>query len=310
MTPRTTHRQVAPTSRHDAPVRHHAVLRLLAGAVGLAVVALVLWWSGKALPPPSSLDERALTDWLGGTDPVVAAFAVVRLAGLALAMWITLTGAVSLFVHLSRLRRIRWLRRLIDRLCLPVVRRLVHGVAGVTLAAAAMAPGAAGALPATATSTALLRPDSATILAIDAPPATGTSFIAGDRAVLVSLDSADPERLSSIGGSTEIAAPPATAVMPAPPAPAGTPTAPAPTAVDPVRVADTWVIRSGDHLWYVAQTTLRDRIGVAPSDDDVSSYLAELIEANRDRLLVPANPDLVFAGQVIALPAASTSLLR
>ncbi len=274
-------------------------------------MALVLWWSGKALPPPSSLDERAVTDWLGGTDPVVAAFAVVRLAGLALAVWIALTGAVSLVVHMSRLRRVRWLRRLIDRLCLPVVRRLVHGVAGVTLAAASMAPGAAAALPAASTPTAALRPDTATILAVDAPPSTGVSVLAGDRAALVSLDPADPGTPPRAAGPTTNQTPPVTAVTPPPPvaSSAGSPTAAGPAA-EPDGTRDTWEIRAGDHLWHVARATLLDRTGATPDDDEVRTYLDVLVEANRHQLLVATNPDLVFAGQVMVLPPTPAPLPR
>ena len=308
MTPHTAHHHSAHQAEAPSSPHGHPVLRFLAGVGGLMVVALALWWSGKALPPPSSLDERELTDWLGGTDPVVAAFALVRLAGLAVTGWIAVTGAVSLVVHLSRLRRVRWLRRLIDRLCLPVVRRLVHGVAGVTLTAAAMAPGPAGALPTAATPTDLLRPDTATILTIDAPPPLTAPILAGDHAVLVSLDLADPEPPTSMVESTPTPAPPTTAA--ASPAGAEPPTEAGSTAEDPGRVTDTWEIRAGDHLWHVARITLLDRTGSTPSDDDVSAYLAVLIETNRERLLVPSNPDLVFAGQVIALPPAPTTTSR
>lgn len=64
----------------------------------------------------------------------------------------------------------------------------------------------------------------------------------------------------------------------------------------------TWRIEAGDHLWRVAEQTLRAHAGTPPNDDAVAAYLARLVEANRDQLVVPDNPDLVFAGQVFLLP--------
>ncbi len=307
---RSTHRVEAPPSPRGRPV-----LRLLAGAGGLIVVALALWWSGKALPPPSTLDERGLADWLGGTDPVVAAFALVRLAGLALTGWIAVTGAVSLVVHLSRLRRVRWLRRLIDRLCLPVVRRLVHGVAGVTLAAATMAPGAAGALATPGTAIGPVMAGTAAIVTVDTQPPLAAPVRTTDRAVIVNLDPIEkpPPTSTPMAAPTNPPAPSSSPVARAVPTTTPEATTPEPT---PPSVAgqdpttDTWEIRPGDHLWHVARATLDRRFGSPPPDDSVAAYLDVLIEANRDRLIVPDNPDLVFAGQAIALPPTPAALPR
>lgn len=65
----------------------------------------------------------------------------------------------------------------------------------------------------------------------------------------------------------------------------------------------TWRIEPGDHLWRVAEQTLRTRTGRTPTDDETATYLTRLIAANHDVLVVADNPDLVFAGQVFVLPA-------
>jgi hypothetical protein len=272
----------APLPTHPAapPVaRRIAGLTLVAAIVGLGAVTALLWWSGNALPPPTTLDERGVAEWLGTTDPVVAAFALVRLAGLAAAAWIAMTGTASLLVHLSRLRRIRWLRRLVDRLCLPVVRRLVHGVAGVTLAAATLAPGAAGAVTAP---TPPARVETAFLVAVEGPNGAREPVPTADRARIVSLDPAP------------------TAPAPAAPTPASPASAPPPSPAP--AAGETWEIRRGDHLWHVAEATLARRHGTAPTDAETAGYLAVLHQANRDRLLVPDDPDLVVAGQVMTLP--------
>jgi len=278
-------------------------LQLLAGAVGLLVVGAVLWWSGKALPPPTALDHQGVSAWVGTTDPIVAAFAVVRVVGLALVVWIALTGAAGALVHLSRLRRRRWLRRLVDRLSLPVVRRLVHGAAGVTLAAATLVPGTAGASTSVTTAVPdINRPDIATLVAIY-PPERATAAtvpIGPDRAVIIALDPAPGSAAPPPMPTPAPMLPPTTATPPA----AKASTAAAPTiAPPPVTPAlGLWRIEPGQHLWHVAEVTLVAAWGTAPSDDEIGRYLDVLIAANRDRLLVPTNPDLVFAGQELVVP--------
>lgn len=67
--------------------------------------------------------------------------------------------------------------------------------------------------------------------------------------------------------------------------------------------AVTWTVEPGDHLWSIAERTVR------ASDPDASRrqvdrYWRRLIDANLDRLVVPGNPDLILPGQEILLPPA------
>ena len=64
-----------------------------------------------------------------------------------------------------------------------------------------------------------------------------------------------------------------------------------------------WEVAAGDHLWSVAERVLHEAWGRAPSDREVSPYWSDLVEDNRPRLADPANPDLVFPGQRLTLPA-------
>jgi nucleoid-associated protein YgaU len=50
--------------------------------------------------------------------------------------------------------------------------------------------------------------------------------------------------------------------------------------------------------------------GAANDDGEVVRYWLRLIEANTDRLADPANPDLIFPGQVFALPIHSPAAER
>jgi hypothetical protein len=61
-------------------------------------------------------------------------------------------------------------------------------------------------------------------------------------------------------------------------------------------------VRAGDSLWSLAEGALATSGGERPSDAEVAGYWVRLIELNRHRLLLPANPDLIYPGQVFALP--------
>ena len=66
---------------------------------------------------------------------------------------------------------------------------------------------------------------------------------------------------------------------------------------------DIWVVRSGDHFWSIADRVVEAAVGRPPSDAEVDRYWRALITANRDRLAVPDEPDLVYPGQELRLPA-------
>ena len=95
------------------------------------------------------------------------------------------------------------------------------------------------------------------------------------------------------------APPPSSTVAPPPASPSITPAAPIGPRVSPEPA--TWVVQPGDHFWSIATATLRTH-DAAVTDDEVARYWRTLVDANRDRLVVPGNPDLVFAGQDLVLP--------
>lgn len=102
-------------------------------------------------------------------------------------------------------------------------------------------------------------------------------------------------------------------VSPEPPAPAEATELPwaddaAPSTAEPV-VPDApreWLVRPGDHLWRIAEEALARANGLADPTSlrevDVHRYWLALIDANRDRLVDRANPDLIIPGQRFVLP--------
>ena len=58
----------------------------------------------------------------------------------------------------------------------------------------------------------------------------------------------------------------------------------------------------GDSFWTVAERLTSARLGRPAGDGEVLEPWLALIEANRDRLTDPGDPDLLFPGQVLRLP--------
>ena len=72
-----------------------------------------------------------------------------------------------------------------------------------------------------------------------------------------------------------------------------------------------WVVEPGDHLWSIASDTLEESWGRSTlSDAEIVGYWRVLIEANRDRLVEPDNPDLILPGQEFVLPPVPRDSLR
>ena len=82
----------------------------------------------------------------------------------------------------------------------------------------------------------------------------------------------------------------------------------APAATDPVPdpaagpVAPVWTVQPGDHLWHIAEVTVRAAHQGAATDREIAAYWQVLIAANRDRLAVPGVADLILPGQQFVLP--------
>jgi hypothetical protein len=97
--------------------------------------------------------------------------------------------------------------------------------------------------------------------------------------------------------------------LPAPPAPPATapepPSPPAQAAHAPID--DTWTVEPGDHLWHIAEETLVDD-GLDASDPAIARYVDSLVEWNREVLVDPANPDLIYPGQVIRVREVGSDL--
>jgi hypothetical protein len=246
-----------------------------------AVGASLLWFAGLAgsilvlldlddgpLATPPVTDQAAFSNWLARRGGIVAGFALLRVAALAVAAYLVL---VTLLGWAARVTRRPGLVRLATLSTAPALRTLLTSIAGVglTASAATLAVGAhIGAGPS----------------AIDQPAPEGL--------VLERLPDRSPMVIQRIDDDPDGGG---TATMRVVPIEASAPPLP--------RSATTWVVEPGDSLWSRSASALSVAWGRPPTDAEITPYWLTMVEANRSQLADPANPDLIFVNQTFVLPA-------
>ncbi len=279
--------------------RFREMLPLAAWVAALcgALVAFTAMGSGQ-LAAPALTDPGSWSDWAAGRDPAVATAAVLRLVVLALAWYllgVTAVGAVA------RVARLTAMVRVADALSLPVVRRVLQTSLGVGLATAVAVstttvPGsragpdpvmAAAAQEVEAPAPPRMRPlpprQTATS---EAPPREAPPREAPPPADDTAEDDHAPT--PDVREGPREAAPPEDRLA----------QMPAGDTADPTTIT----VRPGDHLWSIAEQHLSARGDGVPTDEQVAAHWRRLIDVNRDRLVDPANPDLILPGQQFVLP--------
>ncbi len=225
------------------------------------------------LAPPAFGDPGSWAGWVQGRAPLEAAFAVAALVAVVLAWYLL---AVTSLAVAARLWGARRLASVVELLTLPVVRHGLHAALGVGLVGTSVAGGAAAVLDRPAPAVEIAAVPLAAIAVAEPEEASDAVDDEADPPVMRLLPSEPPE---------EVEAPPVT-----------------PTSPTGEATGSEWKVGPGDHLWSVAERVLEE--AGAPGDDaDVARYWLHLIEANLERLADPANPDLIFPGQVLALPS-------
>jgi len=254
---------------------------LLRQWLGAAALTSLLAIAGQGpLGWPPLLHPSDLLHWWSVHDPVLSAMSLLRAIGLlAGGYWLLLCIAAGAARCTGR---VAWL----VRLRLPGLGRLVRNVAGVSVIGAAMA-GAAGCGVATGGHPAgghAPRPPLLVPVQAAAPPTTTAppTTAAPPTATAPRTTAAPPT-----------ATPPAADLTAPPPPSASTPAPGLPTR---------WVVRPGDDLWSISASVLAARLGHEPDEHAVAALWLRVIELNRPNLADPANPDLIFAGEVVAIP--------
>jgi hypothetical protein len=63
------------------------------------------------------------------------------------------------------------------------------------------------------------------------------------------------------------------------------------------------IVAAGESLWTIARDVVADELGRAPTDAEVADYWLEMVEVQRPFLANPDDPDLIFPGERVRLPA-------
>lgn len=294
-----------------------------------------LWLSGEHLHRPAGAELGALDAWYRTVDPGEAPVVVAWAAGVVISGWLAAALALQL---LSAAPGGACLRPMADLVSPRAMQRLGHSLVGLSLTAGlAAAPNAVvlaapGEQPPIADSSPADHdiPGTATMSRLDpvdaspVPPvvAPSTSSVPATPTTLDSATggqgAADDRRPAGATDAIEAAEPiphltpaPATSPSGASGPPDASPPSPAPPAV-PVGgqpsspssehvQSETIVVEPGMSFWSIAAEALAD--AGHPSDDvSVGRYWRLLIDANRSRLIVSDNPDLLLPGQELLLP--------
>lgn len=246
--------------------------RDLAGLAGLlaaeaaALVALVRLGARDELAVPLA----GLRGWITTAAPADAVVAALRIIGLGCAGWLLLS---TLAYTGTRLARVRAGRGVLDRMTLPVIRRIADRAVAVVLATSGVwgVPGGA----AWAADPVLVPPGAQ---------------------VTVLEDAADDPVLAPPGARVTVVEDAGDEAS----APAGAAAIPSPTPVPGAGSdADVWVVAPGQHLWGIARSLLdAERASGAgpPTDREVHARWLELLEANVDRL-ASGDPDRIHPGE-------------
>lgn len=226
--------------------------------VGSIIAALHLLGGGLLAAPPVGSFD-AFRTWAETRDPVTVGFICVRLLALAVAYHLVVTTAVAALGHALRKPA---LVAAAERTTLPPLRGGVRRIAGLTLTAAA------------AFSTPL--PDAGASVAPTAPPVlvrVTPPVPAGGVASMERQPTTPPTMaVESEGESVDHGDPP----------------------VEPTR----HTVQSGDHLWSIAEDTVRAHLDHAATDPEISDYWRRLLAANPQL----EDPDLLFPGDTVTLP--------
>lgn len=271
-------------------------------AVGLGTAGV-----DGVLAPPSVADPGSWGQWAGSRTPVEGAFAVLGLVVVVLAWYLL---AVTALLAVGRLWGSARLVSMAEVLTLPAVRRLVHASLGLTLAGTAVVGANGGTRVAGGDGRVVAQMPPVVLVSTAVIPggAAGADDVAGVDEEVPSAEEVDPAGPPPVMRRLP-AGPPAAADGPSDPLGADDgPSTPSGANDDQVAAprpggdgSSQWEIRPGDHLWSVAARTLATAWGTDPTDDEVAPYWRQVVAANRDRLVDPANPDLVFPGQVMAV---------
>ena len=241
--------------------------------ITLTATFVIGYVGNQRLAAPPVVHPTGMMTWWSAVGPVVGALSVLWAVSVAVGAYWLLLCTAAITAHSSG--RVIWLARL-------------------------KLPGAAHLLRATA---------GASILGATIVAASGCGVGGAGVARSNSAQAPAPPLLLPVSGAPTTTVPtglPGTA-PPETPAPvlrssAGTTLQPSTPALEAVGDTTKWTVKPGDDLWSISESVLAGRLGYQPDERQVASLWLQVVEANRAHLPDPANPNLIFAGEVVDVP--------
>jgi hypothetical protein len=264
---------------------------------------------GPLSAPP--LDPAGWGAWADGRDPLVTTFAVLRLLVLALSWY--LVGATTVGI-LARVLRAASLVRIADAVTVPALRRGLQAALGVSLATAMVTSAVPTPEPMPQ------EVSMVTLRAVGADLGPGQLRGSGDEETVTSTAVGEdggitPEHVEgrrplplellergreAVTGSDEEVSDRAPGDVTSG---SGEVTEPDDRGVTTDPSADERLVIAGESFWTIAEDVLASALDRAPTEAESVGYWGTLVEANRDRLVDRDNPDLIFPGQALVIPA-------
>jgi hypothetical protein len=230
--------------------------------------------AAPSLPAPPLAGPRRLEEWWASNGTAVATFALVRIVGLALSVYLAALGLVGTVAAATKWS---WADALLVRCATPAARRFLVG-GGLVASLSVSTVGAANA------PSIFDLVDMGTIttefMIQDMGPVTTEFTIEDMGPVRAGSEAHDIGPKQGIRSETVVERPLEAAVVDSELA--------------------TWVVARGDHLWSIAAATVAER-GEDGREATITAYWLRLIHENRD--VVGETPDLIYPGQVIRLPS-------
>ena len=249
------------------------------------------------------IDWTNLGTWMSTATAEDALAAVIRVAALAAAYWMT---ASTLLYLLAKLVRLPAAIGAVEWATLPAIRRVVDGALAVTIAAGTVAGPVAPALA---------EPPVPVVVEVDEHGGPLPNIVSVEDSDDTLPPTDEPGQAGTVGplpfGAARAGWSPTPAGLPGqvtPEAPAGGASQSEPPAandqiahVASTAVRSTHEVVAGDHLWSIAADHLARNRPDSPGESEIARYWRRVIDANRDRLR-SGDPDLIFPGELIELP--------
>jgi hypothetical protein len=251
-----------------------------------AALALLLWLGDGRLAAPDLTSPATWKDWVTARTAAESAVSLLRMLALGVAWYLVGATTVSVLAHALRAGR---LVRVADALSVGPIKTVVQQALGVSLAAGVLLTTVPGITGSSVGAAPVAKAVASTVTATQLGSVTASPIVTWLGA------SADVERLVPVPAPTGAVADAGGARV----GPDSEMEPPVAAAGGPGRTVR---VLAGDHLWGLAEADVEGHLGGEATEAQVLAHWTRVVEANRDRLIVPANPDLLHPGQIIVLP--------